>query len=75
MRPIFITNHENRPYNRGAQIQGLVLQVITHVDRELNTLHKIESKLGSQESRRELNLTFFPWIIGPGKVPAARVAL
>ena len=75
MRPIFVTDHKNRTHNRGAQIQGLVFQVISHVDRELNTLHKSESELGSQESSRDLNLTLIPWIIGPGKVPEARVAL
>jgi hypothetical protein len=66
---------EGRSYNRGAQIQICACQLINYVDRELGTLYRSESEPGSSSSSGELNFTFVPAIIGPGKVPSARVAL
>ena len=64
---------KERSYNRSYQVQGIVIEFIGDLNLEPVSLGNIKIKVKGKPLTKDR--TLFARIIGPGKVPEARVVL
>jgi len=64
---------KERSYNRSYQVQGIVVEFIGDLNLEPVTLRNVKIKVKGKPLTKDR--TLFARIIGPGKVPEARVVL
>lgn len=64
---------KERSYNRSCQVQGIVVEFIGDLNLEQVTLWNVNIKKETKLLTKDR--TIFARIIGPGKVPEARVVL